>query len=291
MSRKLPTFIVIGSGRSGTTWIYEALREHPEVATARGTKETLFFDWEFYRGLDWYSSFFEGCDSYLAVGEVSNAYIYNPLVPARIKSVLPDVALIACLRNPLERIASVYLYRRRVGTVSCAFDRAVGRYSDLVLNNFYWTQLQWFLSIFDKNQLKILFYDDLKRDPAMFARSLYDAVQVSTDFEPSILHKKVNPATDARNPFVGRLSSMVATGLRATGLHSLLDDIKRNSFLRSLLLKEIPSSDTTPVIIPELQRELVDIFRPEIEGVARFSGRDLSHWLVSQAQMSTPTQE
>jgi len=54
----LPTFVFIGPGRSGSTWMYELLRSHPDVCLGRGTKETLFFEKHYDRGVDWYESFF-----------------------------------------------------------------------------------------------------------------------------------------------------------------------------------------------------------------------------------------
>ena len=46
----LPDFICIGAGRAGTSWLYEMLREHPEIFTARDIKETHFFDDYYDRG-------------------------------------------------------------------------------------------------------------------------------------------------------------------------------------------------------------------------------------------------
>ncbi len=61
-SMTLPNFIVIGPGKTGTTWLYRgALAAHPDVCLAHHTKETVFFADFYDRGLGWYEKFFEGC--------------------------------------------------------------------------------------------------------------------------------------------------------------------------------------------------------------------------------------
>ena len=278
MHTYLPTFIVIGPGRAGTSWMYEVLRQHPDVGTARGTKETLFFDREYYRGSEWYKQFFKDYDNYKARGEISNAYIYNPLVPSRIKSLLPDITLIACFRNPFERIQSVYLYRKQRGIISMGFAQAIGTYNDLIYNNFYWTQLKWFLAFFDSNKIKIMFYDDLCQNPKDFIRKLYTNIGASPNFVPDVVDKRINPGAKPNNPIIGKLSGTTANFLRSTGFHSLLDYLKRSDLVRSMAVKELKKEEKA-ILSDEVRRELLKVFKPEIEALAKYTGRDLSHWI------------
>ena len=89
----LPTFIVIGAGRSGTTSLYHYLRQHPEVAMS-AIKETRYFAWEaeeaatraapsaavqdFYpvRSLAAYRGQFARARGRPAVGEATPLYFY-----------------------------------------------------------------------------------------------------------------------------------------------------------------------------------------------------------------------
>jgi hypothetical protein len=62
----------------------------------------------------------------LLTGEASPYYLYHPQVPERIRETLPEVRLIALLRNPVERAYSHYQLNRRQGKEPLSFDDAIG---------------------------------------------------------------------------------------------------------------------------------------------------------------------
>lgn len=51
-----PNFLYIGGYKSGSSWIYEALREHPQVFVPPA-KDIQFFDVYYDKGIKWYLSF------------------------------------------------------------------------------------------------------------------------------------------------------------------------------------------------------------------------------------------
>ncbi len=115
--RVLPDFLIIGGMRCGTTSLYAYLCEHPQVLRA-AKKEIHFYDRKFERGLGWYRSRFPLITTKLwrsirrrrraVTGEASPYYLYHPQIAARIAATLPDVKLIALLRDPAERAYSHY---------------------------------------------------------------------------------------------------------------------------------------------------------------------------------------
>src|SRR5437867_4308222 len=123
-SPRLPTFLVIGAARSGTTALYLYLRQHPNVFMSRD-KETNFFAFEGealdFRGpgaefvnnsvvtLNAYLRLFADAPENAAIGEASPLYLYSLHAAERIHARLPDVRLIAILRNPIEQAYSHYL--------------------------------------------------------------------------------------------------------------------------------------------------------------------------------------
>src|SRR5690554_5673248 len=109
----LPNFIGIGPTKTATTWLFECLREHPQVFLPRA-KETQFFARARYTGdLAEYESFFEGAERYPAVGEISPRYFASPDAVQRIHAVMPDVKLIVSFRHPVDRLESEYWHVRR----------------------------------------------------------------------------------------------------------------------------------------------------------------------------------
>lgn len=127
----LPTFLIIGSGRSGTTSLHAYLRQHPEVFMSE-VKEPSFFSFmdggipSRGPGSEWlrrtavttreaYEALFAASAGARAIGEASPAYLIDPAVPARIHALIPHVRLVAILRHPAERAHAAYLGRRRDG--------------------------------------------------------------------------------------------------------------------------------------------------------------------------------
>src|SRR4051812_20256874 len=57
-TRTLPTFLVIGAQRAGTTTLYHYLAQHPQVLRSVADKEVHFFDLDYASGLDAYRGSF-----------------------------------------------------------------------------------------------------------------------------------------------------------------------------------------------------------------------------------------
>lgn len=103
----LPTFLVVGAGKCGTTSLAAYLDAHADVFMAH-QKEVRFFDRYWHEGLDWYAAKFAAAEGKAAVGEASPSYLYSLEAPARVAETLPDVQLIALLRNPVDRAYSAW---------------------------------------------------------------------------------------------------------------------------------------------------------------------------------------
>ena len=127
-ARLLPTFLVIGTKRGGSTSLYEYLIRHPGVAGCLLQKGSHYFDVNFARGWRWYWSVFPlDLGRGLITGEASPYYMFHPLAPQRIAAALPDVRLITVLRDPVERAWSHYQYERRLDSERLDFQAALER--------------------------------------------------------------------------------------------------------------------------------------------------------------------
>ncbi len=108
--RPLPDFLVIGGQRCGTTSLFRALMAHPQVLRPQLHKGVNYFDLNYDRGESWYRGHFpvRGADPETRVFDSSGYYMFHPLAPERIVSDLPDVRVIAMVRDPVERAYSAY---------------------------------------------------------------------------------------------------------------------------------------------------------------------------------------
>jgi hypothetical protein len=128
-SSSLPTFIIGGSPRSGTTYLAEALACHPDIYMARpiipepkvfiGPPQPLDTYWDRYRAI------FPPSSTQRARGEKSSGYLENPELAALIQAVVPEVRLLFIFREPVARAYSNYLWSRKNGLETLSFEQAV----------------------------------------------------------------------------------------------------------------------------------------------------------------------
>lgn len=122
--RVLPNVLVVGTMKGGTTSLHAHLAHHPDLHPPC-RKEVHYFDgqrydrWEGTAGdVRWYRAHFplasEVGPTAMAF-EATAAYLYHPDAPARIRALMPDVRLVAVLRDPVERAVSHYFHERRRG--------------------------------------------------------------------------------------------------------------------------------------------------------------------------------
>lgn len=140
--RVLPDFIIIGASRCGTTSLYYNMIKHPNIYPG-ATKASSFFDKNFEKGLNFYKSHFpakifkkhvnnNGKQNFIT-GEATTTYLLNPLVAERISQTLPNIKLIALLRNPIDRAYSHFNYHLIRGEAKfSSFEEAIKYEEDLI---------------------------------------------------------------------------------------------------------------------------------------------------------------
>lgn len=113
----LPSFLVIGAQRSGSTFLHDTLTALTSARCSPLQKEVHYFDNKYYRSLDWYARFFDSTDGRKEekTFETSPGYLYHPAAPKRVARSLPEVRVVAVLRDPVERALSQYRWMCQVG--------------------------------------------------------------------------------------------------------------------------------------------------------------------------------
>ena len=277
-----PTFLFIGPDKSGSSWLYEVLRAHPDCFVP-DLKDIYFFDRHYDRGLDWYLSFFRPAPpESVAVGELSHDYLYSPEAAARIARDLPGVRLITTLRDPVERTFSHYLYLVRSGLTSAPFEQALRDFPELIRNSQYHTHLASYREHFPPEQLGIFFFDRLNEDPAAFAREVFSFLGLRW-VEDIDYGQKVLPASRPRLRSVAWLMKKGANAGRQIGLGRLVGILKR-SRLAAKLYKPY-DEDTRPRMSAETAAELRRIFAEEMAALREELGGVGPAWLSGGMEM------
>jgi hypothetical protein len=126
--RPLPDFLIVGAQRAGTSALYTYLRRHPDIG-GPPWKEVNFFDIRYERGASWYRGHFpiRRAGRPQLVGEASPSYLFHPLAPERVAALLPDVRVIALLRDPVDRALSHYHHEVDLGREPLSFEDALDR--------------------------------------------------------------------------------------------------------------------------------------------------------------------
>jgi hypothetical protein len=123
--RPLPSFLVLGAQKAGTTALYAYLRQHPDIA-GPSWKEVSFFDRHYARGEAWYRGNFPNVlRARGLVGEASPSYLFHPLAPQRAWELVPDAKLVALVRNPVDRAFSHYQHEVALGREPLSFEDAL----------------------------------------------------------------------------------------------------------------------------------------------------------------------
>jgi hypothetical protein len=197
----LPTFLIIGAQKSATRWLRLNLGLHPDVYTQ--SRELEFFNTadrfdDF--GVEWYRAQFDGWRGEPVVGEATPGYMFwrhrPETVADRIARVVPDVRLIAILRNPIDRAQSALVHHIEFGALPPETDlleyvRSIPPERDwlgIIAGGWYAASLEPYVEQFG-DQLQVLLHDDTDDDPrGVYTQALHH-VGASTDFVPEELDR------------------------------------------------------------------------------------------------------
>jgi Sulfotransferase family len=210
---RLPTFLIIGAMKSGTTALHRYLGMHPDVFFAK-QKELHFFaiddpgnDGEppgnWHRGLDWYRAQFTGSAGYSAVGEATPKYTRWPRhrgVPERISRTLPGARLVYVVRHPLERMTAHYLHEVSRGAEQRDMNRAFASDDRYLDASRYAMQLDQYLHYFGEEQILVVSSEQLRSDYRGTVEAVAGFVGVDPELVPETPPEPVHVTADKRSP-------------------------------------------------------------------------------------------
>lgn len=292
-------FVGIGAARAGTSWIYECLREHPQICMTED-EEAGLFDYlkAEVQGLkieesypDVYEYNFKACRAGSLRGEYTPSYLTDPAILHLIKEHYPAAKIIVCLRNPIERLHSYFLGGQLTGKISkatslerLAIEGAENYYIKL---GFYYSQLKTVFELFPKSNVLVLITEDIVRDPTKFIQNVYRFLGVEESFVPSMANEKVrwmaqNPVKSVllNRAIINILSLFQKKSLRPIGLFlGKVGLAKLTNFLTSVNYRKKGLKPYVKPPIPlDVRARLQEIYQPDIQNLEKLINRDLSFW-------------
>jgi LPS sulfotransferase NodH len=202
----MPNFFIVGAARSGTTSLDRYLSQHPEIfITSR--KDAHFFATEHFprtgtgdevmnrkimRDKAEYTQLFAGVTVEKAIGESSAFYLCLSGTAERIAHAVPNAKIIMILREPVARAYSSYMLLARDGRETLSFEEGLSREAERKQQGFepmwwyrelslYSSQVQRYLDVFGRDQVKVLLYDELFTNPGQALREVFAFLGVNDD--------------------------------------------------------------------------------------------------------------
>lgn len=296
----MPNFLIIGAAKSGTTALYHYLKQHPQIYMSP-VKETEFFALEGeefnFKGpgdmqrisrsitnIEDYQAQFQKVSNEIAIGEASPVYLYSSKAPERIKHYLPDVKLIAILRDPIERAYSQFLMMSLGGREPISnFTKAIEQEKVRINNNwewgwryielgFYHVQIKRYFELFEENQIKVYLYKDLHDNSDSLLKNIFNFLAVDETFVPDV-SVKYNPSGIPKNNIFHNFveqPNLMKSVLKPLFPVDIRTIIRTNLKKMNLVKPQLPL---------KVRKEILPIFQDDILKLQDLIQRDLSEWL------------
>ncbi len=296
----MPNFLIVGAAKSGTTSLYQYLKQHPQIYMSP-VKEPRFFSFEnetldfagpgdereirsTITSLDRYRQLFAAVTTETAIGEASPPYLYIPGTPARIARHLPEAKIVAILRQPADRAYSNFMDKRWTGDephddFSRAIDDEPRRIAEnwsfswhYVQRGYYYRQLRPFFDTFPRRQIRVFLFDELESDAASVLREILRFLEVDETFVPDVgVQYRISGEPKSQHVH----DALRGENLIKSTVRSLLPESTRAALKARLFAR-----NTTPQrISPEDHHRLTEGYRHDIEQLQDLLDRDLSAWL------------
>lgn len=295
----LPSFIVLGASRSGTTSIHQYLGQHPQIFMCRRKSPNYFVAGDpipsrekrvlrqmadqWISDLGAYQALFSEARDELAIGEVSPVYLQSRAAAGRIRKLCPEAKLVAILRDPAERAWAHFLGRRRDGLETREDFQGVveselkeGLPDDVAFGSYlgcsrYGRFLSLFFDLFPAEQIKIFLFDELLESPRAVLRDIFEFLEV----DPSA-SQLVDLARHNRSGLIdGALRRLLWTrsvALRTAVRPYLPERVRR--LAAPIFLSELKR----PQLDPQIRKQICRALASDIELCQRLLERDLSRW-------------
>ncbi len=223
-------FFIVGAQRSGTTYLYRTLDEHPEIEMAKPVRpEPKFFlksDLSGYTHDDYLRLFFGSKEGAKLRGEKSTSYIESERAARQISQWYPGARILFMLREPVARAISNYHFSRNNGLETLPLAQAImeedSRREDYdhskisaspyayTKRGFYINYIKMYGKYFARDRMIFVIHEEFIGQPGQ-VKSLYADLGVDPDFIPSALEKPANVSEKTSEQLTPELECYMTT--------------------------------------------------------------------------------
>jgi hypothetical protein len=299
-TKRTPNFFIVGAPKCGTTALYSYLKDHSQIFLPE-LKEPHFFCTDFpeyrrIRDIQEYEALFQSAnEEQQAVGEASVFYLFSQEALRNIFEYNPKARIIVMLRKPVEMAHSLHSqlyfgFRENEADFETAWNLQDTRLKGKSLPEHclepkhlqyrkvasYSSQIAQLFEIFPREQVKVLFHDDLKRSVRDVYCEVLDFLGVEDDGREQFDRVNVNKVH--RSPMLARWMMRPPfpfNYLKSTAKHVF--GIKGNPQMRTLYSK-LTRPTTREALGEEFEQGLVSFYQEDVVKLEELLDQDLSHW-------------
>lgn len=307
-----PNFIIIGSTKCASSSLHFYLNQHPQICMSN-IKETGFFSLRYAKGLDFYQQYFNEATNEKAIGETTPTYCFLPYVAERIYKHFPNIKLVLCLRNPVDRAFSSWHMKTGLAEETMSFKDSMDisfKMQDYTRTTLagpagenYWIDnqknfnakdelrprtyiiageyakiIKLYLNYFNRDQIKIIFFDDLKYKQNETLTDLYNFLEVDNTYNLDV-KEPVNYQIDRK------LNKIAYKILGRKGGRTLIDLIPKS--LKNPLRKTLKAK-TTATLTTDERIYFWKMFKDDISELENILNVNLDRWNPSNVINTKP---
>jgi hypothetical protein len=275
MPPRLPEIIHVGPGRTGTTWLHRVLEGH--VNLPYGVKETQFFTNYYDKGIDWYARHFRYATGDRKIVEIC-PYFFKPEARERIKLHMPSCWIVVTLRDPVDRMYSMYKLLRHYGAARRgSFEETLKVWPTMGGGNEYAPHLQQWFDKFGRENVLVTMYDELRSDPQKFLNRMtaFMGVEAIALSERRGIGDDVHSFARApKNPRLARNAFNLMYWLKGRQAYGTVSMLERAGVWQFCWGR----GEGFPRLTPEQDARLRARYLPEVDTLEELLGIDLSAW-------------
>lgn len=285
--------MIIGAYKGGSTSLKEYLSEHPKIST------------HYQNEFDFFKK--ENQSSDLLIEIISNQFddkrlnkenkllakyvgqYRSEIALKRLKKHNPNCKLIFIIREPIDRAYSAYKMEVERSGYEGKFEDLVEIIKNKNVNNFlykiainpslYGNCLQMILNYFEKNQVFICKFEDLKSNPKKLCEELFDFIGVENNFKPNIevVHNSSKMPKYKWMQFIikwlSKSDNPIKKAFKVILPYKFFISIKKG--LRQFNQSDKKKFEELP---EEIRQQIFYSFKEDIELLEKLSGLDFKQW-------------